>query len=114
MTVEQSELIDAIGTDNATGEVVLSILDHLPWTDEHIRVLNMKFATYSNFIKGGGLSKEFGCSGDSKIKILLLLKFRPNRDGEDFLEKVRLSAIADGWNFSFQPIPKLGYANDAA
>jgi hypothetical protein len=33
MAVEQSDLIDIISTDRVTGDVVLTISDHLDWSD---------------------------------------------------------------------------------
>lgn len=42
MTVENTSIVDAVGTDKETGEVRLSIFDHLPWDTEHLRLLQGK------------------------------------------------------------------------
>jgi len=112
MTVEETDVIDAIGTDNSTLEVVLTIFDHLPWSGDHVRLLSEKIATYANFVKGGGLLKDCGIASGAPIKILVLLKFRPNGEAEQFLRHVRSMVLAEDWKFSYQPIPSLGYAED--
>ena len=35
MSIEQTDVVDFIGTDKATGLVILTISDHLDWSDEH-------------------------------------------------------------------------------
>jgi hypothetical protein len=42
MTVENTSVVDALGTDTDTGEVRLSIFDHLLWDTEHLRLLQDK------------------------------------------------------------------------
>jgi len=33
MSIEQTDIVDIISTDRATGDVVLTISDHLDWSD---------------------------------------------------------------------------------
>ncbi|MDR6534474.1 DUF6572 domain-containing protein [Variovorax soli] len=53
MTVENTSIVDAVGTDTETGEVRLSIIDHLPWDTEHLRLLQDKINVYLGFIESG-------------------------------------------------------------
>jgi hypothetical protein len=53
MTVENTSTVDAVGTDKETGEVRLSIFDHLPWDTEHLRLLQDKINVYLGFIESG-------------------------------------------------------------
>jgi len=51
MSIEQTGVVDAIGFDKRTGEVVLAAFDHLDWNDEsrHLALLEDKLATYLEF-----------------------------------------------------------------
>jgi hypothetical protein len=55
MSVEQKDVIDAIGVNKESGEVVLTISDHLDWEDTsaHLLVLQDKINTYIAFIESG-------------------------------------------------------------
>ncbi len=35
MSIEKSRIVDVIHIDSQTGEVVLTIMDHLDWTDSN-------------------------------------------------------------------------------
>lgn len=63
MAVDNAEIIDAIGTERGTGDVVLTISDHLSWGTEHdemhIEVLSEKLAMYEDFIATGQLQESF-------------------------------------------------------
>ncbi|WP_370590617.1 DUF6572 domain-containing protein, partial [Xylophilus sp. ASV27] len=53
MNVENTTIVDAVGTDKETDEVRLSIFDHLPWDTEHLRLLQDKINVYLGFIESG-------------------------------------------------------------
>ena len=55
MSVEDDTVVDIIGIEKATGQVVLTISDHLAWDDDHLRLLERKIATYINFVESGQL-----------------------------------------------------------
>lgn len=42
MSIEQADVIDAIVVDKETGQVVLTISDHLEWGDDHLLLLQEK------------------------------------------------------------------------
>ena len=49
MSIEQTDLIDIISIDRLTGETILTISDHLDWSDSatHLRLLQNKLNRYS-------------------------------------------------------------------
>jgi len=63
MSVEQTDLIDAIGVDKTSQEVVLTISDHLEWSetaeDHHKEVLQEKLNAYLRFIESGELVEAY-------------------------------------------------------
>ncbi|MGO8134287.1 DUF6572 domain-containing protein, partial [Rhizobium ruizarguesonis] len=56
MALDETNVIDAIGVDKATGELVLTITDHLEWKgsdSEHLLLLQEKLNTYLGFVESG-------------------------------------------------------------
>jgi hypothetical protein len=55
MSVEQTDVVDIISIDRETGHVVLTISDHLDWSDSvgHQAILQKKLNTYLAFIESG-------------------------------------------------------------
>ena len=60
LSVEETNVIDAIGLDNATGDVVPTIIDHLEWSEddkEHLLLLQEKI---NSKMRGSGLIVKCG------------------------------------------------------
>ena len=55
MSIEQTDLIDIISVDQLTGETILTVSDHLDWSDSptHLRLLQNKLNRYLAFVKSG-------------------------------------------------------------
>jgi len=56
MSIEQADKIDFVNIEDKTGDVLLSISDHLSWDEgegEHLLMLQAKLNTYLAFIEGG-------------------------------------------------------------
>lgn len=58
MALDQLDTIDAAGTDRATGEIVLTIVDAWNWFDEpaHLAALQAKLNAYFGFVEAGQIS----------------------------------------------------------
>ena len=52
MSIEDTEVVDAIGVESLSGKLVMTIADHLDWTDEraHLRALEGKLNAYLHAI----------------------------------------------------------------
>ena len=53
LSIEQTDVVDFMGIDKLTGEIVLTISDHLEWNDadeEHLWLLQEKINAYLRFI----------------------------------------------------------------
>ena len=55
MGVEQTTVIDAIGIDQVSGAVHLTIADALAWDAAHLRLLQEKLNAYLAFVESGEL-----------------------------------------------------------
>lgn len=110
MAVDSPDVIDIVSTTRDTGEVVLTIADHLPWDEAnaHLAVLQAKINRYLEFIQGGQLAEEYqNAKPGTPVRIDVACKYPPSRDGERFLELARETIEGAGWKFSWSfPRPK--------
>jgi hypothetical protein len=103
MTVEQSGVVDAIGTENDTGDIVLTITDHLEWdgdTNEHLLMLQEKLNTYLTFVESGEILETYPNAKGRDIVISIICKYPPNEPARDFLD--RATAVIGGAGMKLQ------------
>src|SRR4051812_37461549 len=84
MTVENTSIVDAVGTDKETGEVRLSIFDHLPWDTQHLRLLQEKINVYLGFIESGEIYGSYPNAKGRPLVIDVFTKFRPTKEATRF------------------------------
>jgi hypothetical protein len=91
MSIEQTEVVDIIGTDRMTGHVVLTISDHLDWSDStsHQLLLQTKLNRYLAFVESGEILQSCPGAKDKAIAFRVVFKFPPDEGGRAFLAKVR-------------------------
>lgn len=89
MSVDQSDSVDAIGVDNDTGQLVLTISDHLTWSDEgeHLLLLQEKLNTYLRFVEGGELVKVYPNAAGRSVVIDIVMKYEVDESGIAFLTR---------------------------
>jgi uncharacterized protein DUF6572 len=60
MSVEQTDVVDILGIDRETGHVVLTISDHLDWSDSarHQIILQKKLNRYLAFVESGEILEQ--------------------------------------------------------
>ena len=104
MSLEESNKIDIINTDNSANEVVLTITDHFDWVDveNHLLKLQEKINTYLSFIESGEIYEAYTNAKGKEIVIQVLYKFVLVQEAIDFYQAV--SDIVEGAGFSFQYI----------
>lgn len=113
MTVENTSTVDAVGTDKETGEVRLSIFDHLPWDTEHLRLLQDKINVYLGFIESGEIYASYPNAKGRALVIDVYTKFRPTEDATRFLKQAE--AVTANYGASLRQAPSMdGYADDSA
>ena len=90
MSVEQVNVVDAISTDQ-TGHVVLTISDHLDWSDsiQHQTMLQAKFNKYLAFVESGEILERYPHAKGRPVAFKVVFKFRPDAQGLQFLARVK-------------------------
>lgn len=91
MAVDDCGTIDMMSFDKANGDVVLTISDHLDWSEpfEHQEILQRKFNTYLAFVENGELVRQYPEAKKRPVVFRVVFKFRPEKEGSLFLERAR-------------------------
>jgi hypothetical protein len=95
VTVEQTDVVDSIVFKEADKEIWLAISDHLSWTTDlqrHLDLLVKKISHYIDFIEEGELAQRFPSSSSSKLRIILYSANEP----PIALEEMFFAVIRDG------------------
>jgi hypothetical protein len=94
------DVVDIISTDPKTGHVVLSISDHLEWTDSvgHQTILQEKLNKYLAFVESGEILERYPDAQGRPIRFRVFFKYAPDGGGETFMAKAR--GIIEGAGFS--------------
>ncbi len=102
MSVEQSKTVDNLSIRDTDGRCVLTIVDHLEWSDrKHLHALQHKLNNYLAFIESGEIYKARPNAHDRKIEISINCQFMPEEpDDIRFLQLVRNAILDAGFHFS--------------
>lgn len=101
MSVEQLDVVDVISTDKKSGHVVLTISDHLDWSnsEKHQTILQAKFNKYLAFVESGELLTRYSDAKGRPIAIKVVFKYRPDDGGRNFLAKAKVVIESAGLTF---------------
>jgi hypothetical protein len=93
MSIEDTELVDAIGVD-PTGKLVMTIADNLDWTDEraHLLALQNKLNVYLHAIQNGDLVNSYPDASGRSVVIEVVSEVAMPELGRRFLEHVAAEA----------------------
>ncbi|MBN8703771.1 MAG: hypothetical protein J0M08_11990 [Bacteroidetes bacterium] len=91
MSIIDKIKIDAVGTDKLTGEIILTIFDHLDWENVqfHLESLQDKLNSYIEFIEGKQVFEDYPDSKDGRLVIEIVSKYEYSTEGLDYLKKVK-------------------------
>jgi len=91
MSIEQTDVVDIISTDAVTGHVVLTISDHLDWSDSsaHQLLLQTKLNRYLAFVESGEIFESYPAAKGRPIKFKVVFQFPPDAGGRAFLVMVK-------------------------
>lgn len=98
MSLEQLNTVDAIGLENETGNVVLTIADSWDWTDKHchLSALQEKMNAYFEFIESGQVWESYPDAKGRQLKINVVFRFAPPANATEFLAKAADVALEHG------------------
>jgi hypothetical protein len=101
MSIEQTGVIDIISTDRLTGDVVLTVSDHLDWSDStaHQLLLQSKLNRYLAFVESGEILESYPNAKDRPIVFSVVFKFPPDASGRSFLTKVKAVIESAGFRW---------------
>lgn len=108
MTVEKRDAIDAISTDRDTGDVILTIIDPLPWDEHHIAALEEKVNAYVDFIQSGQIFESYPKAKGRQLRIEVVYKHDPTPQGLNFLRLAQRATKDAGIDLVFHPLTELG------
>ena len=105
MPVDNPDVVDAIGTLQDNGEVVLTISDHLEWEDpSHLSALQAKLNRYLAFIESGEVFEAYPVAKGKRLRIDVVCQHHPNPDGMRFLSTAREAIGNAGFSLSWRTL----------
>ena len=89
MSVERTEVIDIIGLNRETRDVVLTISDHLDWSDSiaHQTLLQNKFNACLAFVESGEILRQYPDAKDRAVVLRVVFRTSPDESGYAFLRR---------------------------
>ena len=91
MSVEQLDVVDIVSIDKKTGHVILTISDHLDWSDsiQHQTILQAKFNKYLSFVESGEILESYPDAKDRPVAFKVVFKYKPDQEGWRFLSRAK-------------------------
>lgn len=102
MTVTQTNKVDLISVDPRTDEVVLTISDHLDWTDKsaHLLALQEKINSYLAYIESGEIFATYPNARGRSVVIDVVFKHEAEGEADDFLSMATEIVAAAGFKLT--------------
>ena len=104
MSVDQADTIDFATIDKVSGDLRLTISDHLPWDENegnHLVLLQSKLNAYLRFIESGEVFNKAPDAKGRSILINVVGKFPLSQNADVFFERARASIEAAGFRLQF-------------
>jgi hypothetical protein len=108
MSIEQTDTIDFVTLDEASGDALLTISDHLAWDEDegaHLELLQRKLNAYLRFVESGELVREFPNLRGRSVVINLIGKFPLSQQAETFIRKAGEAIRDAGFRLQFEVHP---------
>lgn len=91
VSVQDESVVDIISVRKPDSSVVLTISDHLDWSDtiQHQTILQTKLNHYLAFVESGELLERYPAAKGLVVRIEIVFKFRPDKEALEFLRKAK-------------------------
>jgi len=111
MSIEQTEVVDIISTDRTTGDVVLTISDHLDWSNStaHQMLLQSKLNRYLAFVESGEILESYPDARDRPVVFKVVFQIPPDEGGRAFLAKVKAVIESAGFTLRDEVFTSAGF-----
>ena len=102
MSVEQTDVVDIISIDRQTGHVILTISDHLDWSDNvsHQMILQKKLNKYLAFVESGEILEQYPKAKNRPVAFRIVFQVPPDESGRAFIERAR--AVIESAGFTLR------------
>jgi hypothetical protein len=104
MSIDQTDTVDFVTIEKDSGNVLLTISDHLDWEaaeGAHLLLLQSKLNAYLRFIESGELQQKFPESAGRDVVINLIGKFPLSDKAAAFLKKAEAAVANAGFKLQF-------------
>jgi len=105
MAIEKTDVVDAVGIEKSSGDVVLTIADFQDWESsetQHLQMLQEKLNAYQRFIESGQLLEAYPSAKGRRLVINIVGRCEPSAKAMRLLAIARQSFEAAGIGFRFQ------------
>jgi hypothetical protein len=77
VSLDNPEVIDAVGTERDSGTVVLSLFDAWDWDDEraHLTALRAKLNAYFGFVESGQIYEAYPAAAGKPLRIDIVSRY---------------------------------------
>lgn len=103
MSIDQANVIDIAHVDKTSGDLWLTIADHMSWEEDehnHLRLLQDKLNTYLRFVESGEVFETIPNAHGRRIVINVAGKFPLSPNARKFFDQAQ--AIVEGAGFRLQ------------
>jgi hypothetical protein len=107
MSIEDTDKVDFVTIDNATGHVRLTISDHLDWRQDegaHLLLLQEKINTYLHFVESGEMHSTMPVTVGRNVIISVAAKYPLSGEATIFFRKAQAVVQSTGLSLEFQVI----------
>jgi hypothetical protein len=89
MSLDNLEVVDAVGTEKDSGTIVLTIFDAWDWDDrgEHLLALQAKLNSYFAFVESGQIYKAYPSAAGRTLRIDVISRYPVPDIALTFLEE---------------------------
>ncbi len=105
MAVRDVDVVDGIGTENRSGDVVLTIVDDMKWgasNEIHLMLLQGKLNTYLRFIESEEILSAYPQARGRRVRIEVVGKYNLDREAGSFYKEAAAVIRAAGFDLSFR------------
>jgi hypothetical protein len=89
MSLENIDMVDAVGAEIGSGAVVLSIIDSWDWENHrrHLHALQGKLNAYFDFVQSGQIYESYPDAAGKTLRIDIVSRYPIPDAAHSFLEK---------------------------
>ena len=115
MSIDEPNVIDAVGENDQTGVIGLLLSDHLDWTDPqgHSAALAAKLNAYVQFVTSGQVSGMYPDAADRGVSIQIVAKYPLTDVAAEYLERVRTQLATVGIGLSHEVLSSADARSDS-